>query len=158
LPTDAVDVMWFADAACTQGVDLRFANDGPPKTYLVVRPDDACAGPPKLYTRGGPLPLATFYTGRLGAGFAQSAAPTSASSLGDLVPLDACVAAREVVEDRGGRIASLALLADDGAREVISGYDTQRREPSWVPPSGWIGVSTPTWLPARFAWHYPSSL
>jgi hypothetical protein len=154
LPTDADDVNTFDDPDCTMPVDPTTT----PKTYLIVHRPHACDGPPVVYTAGPLVPIKALYVGAPGA-CAIQAGPSQAYRPGDPVPLDALVSARETVENRGGRIASLVLATDDGAREVIGGYDTDRKEASWVPPgNAWPGITDPTWLPSHFAWHWPNHL
>jgi hypothetical protein len=154
-PTDVAEVTGsFADPACTQPAYVQFTNQGPPKSYLLMRPLSACTGPPSLYERGPALSAKQSYFAQGGTCMPGASANVTLYGLGDPVPLDALARAHEEVENRGGRIASLVLVTDDGAREVIGGYDQERKEPSSAQSAGSFGMSSARWLPARFAWHY----
>ena len=125
---------------------MRSLPGGLTSAYVVVLPPHACAEPPVVYSLGALVSSGTLYEGAPSACSGGTLTNVPFYPAAATVPLDAFVRAREVVEDRGDRIASFTFVTDDGARQVVSGYDQERHEPSY--PSTLV-TSAPAWLPAH---------
>ncbi|MBL8626543.1 MAG: hypothetical protein JNK64_34825 [Myxococcales bacterium] len=111
----------FADPACTEPV---VSASGAEPAVLAV-PDDACASEPALFELG---PVAATHYRRDAGGACVVETAGLFHTLGPAIPLDRFAAATPTVEPAGGRIDGYALVADDGARQVIGGWDRDRGE------------------------------
>jgi hypothetical protein len=132
----------FADAACQEPVAI--APPEGPATYAIVRPRDACTGAPRIFKAGEAKRIVPRVFD--GTSCVRGPAEVLVQSLGEPVSLDAFVAGHEVVEVRGPRIATIVVVAADGARVEIGAYDRQRGQ-----PVRFDDRSSPRWVPARVA-------
>lgn len=132
----------YADAACAE----PWAASEAQAPFAVVTPRDACAGAPVVH-RTGPIEERTAFF-RDGDACVRAAFTVTMQPLREVIPADSFVAAHEQNERRDGRIDARVLVADDGARVTIGGFDRVRGEVV-APDDAADGLLR--WLPARVA-------
>jgi hypothetical protein len=139
----------FADADCK--TPLAAAPVDGAATYAIVRPKNACGTAPRVHRVGeSKRALARFLQDGV---CVAGDRPVLSYALGEEVPLDAFVRATEQAlppsdADTSARIASLMLVASDGAKMSLGGFDRERNEPGRVEnPSG----AAARWVPLRVA-------
>ncbi len=132
----------YADRSCSE----PWAAADVQAPFAVVTPRDACAGSPVVH-RTGPLEQrAAFF--RDGERCVRSTLTVSMQPLREVVPAESFVAAHEENEAREGRVDARVLVADDGARLTLAGFDRAREEVV-LPDDAADG--TLRWLPSRVA-------
>lgn len=137
----------FLDRACTMRAAFSGRSAaGAAATYAVIEPRDACATAPELHVARAPENRRAFLRDDDGA--CVEAESRDVQQLGDLLPPDTFVRAVEQVEPRDGRIATRALVGEDGSRRVVGGFDRARNEPVRVAT---FGDGSRRWAPARLA-------
>jgi len=151
----------FSDPECTNPLAAQrdgsagaiMNDDGTvasvPATYAITMPVDSCAAPLVIHHVGPPKESRPYLL--IDGECRRASASTTVYALTDEVPLASFVRATEVAEPRtGSRIMSHVLVAEDGARQTIGGFDPVRSEPVRFEDSG--ERSTPArWVPARVA-------
>jgi hypothetical protein len=139
----------FADARCTSPVALVRAAG--PASYLVVRPADACATPPRVH-RAAPVKFSFPYFLEGGA-CRGSRSPIATQAPAEELPLEGFVRAEERIEDPASslasspRIASLVAVAPDGTRAVVGAWDRERNEAVRLAAASTFS----RWVPSRVA-------
>jgi hypothetical protein len=136
---------YFADAACSVPLALPPASGN--ADYAILRPADACADRLSVMHALPATKRGVFVMNAGGCGKGNTSLTVQA--IGDAVPLDQFVSASEVAGDANGRIAPLALVTADGARQTIGGYDRDRKISVTATDPGSKG--DPRWFPARLA-------
>ncbi len=156
LPASALADGWFADAACSD--ELVEIPDVPagrtPAQSLVVAPDDACTQAPTVRALGPVFPTADAWYRKSDGSCVQGhggTRPATLRRIGDAVPLASFVHAGARVEPGSGGVDAVVLVADDGARLTLFGFDRARAE--------WAHAITDDdgqrrWWPVHVAYNY----
>lgn len=142
---------WYSDASCetvllTNGdCDRRFFRDKWANCDggAVVRNVGADFTPALAYAfqNGACVPVAEI----------TRPVPARMCEVGDEVPLDLFVSAREAIEQREGPVEALVLEAEDGARQVLGGYDAEN---SFAATPQQSADGTRRWMPYRVAYDF----
>jgi hypothetical protein len=141
LPVAAAENFAFADENCTiPTVDPAFNTDA---KYVIVRPDNACSAPLRMFTLGSAAVAEAFYLDH-GSCTALNIPGNQVYKADVEVSISDFVSAHEQPEATTRRIGALTAVSDDGAQQLLSGWDTQRQEASAPSPSA-------VWHPARVA-------
>lgn len=132
----------YADRLCAE----PWAATDVAAEHAVVLPADACAASPVVH-RAGPVETRSAWF-RDGERCARATTTVTMQPLAEVVPAESFVAAHEENARREGPIDARALVADDGARLVVGGFDRARGEVV-LPDDAADGLLR--WLPARVA-------
>ncbi len=132
----------YADSACSE----PWAAADAQAAFAIVTPRDACAASPVVH-RTGPIEVRTAFF-RDGERCVRAAFSVDMQPLREVVPAESFVAAHEENEGREGRVDARVLVADDGARITVGGFDRVRSEV--VAPDD-AADGTLRWLPSRVA-------
>lgn len=136
----------YADPSCTQR--LFEVPTGSAVSVVVDDPTRNCEQHPTVYSLGEPFEGMIYGVGVGGECFESGAAAAPLRRLGAPLPIDTFVRAVETKESTGGRLDRLVLVADDGARVVTGGFDTQRNE---AVEGGW-DEDEDRWVPRGIAY------
>lgn len=152
LPIDSVrhdatgSLAIYSDAGCTVPLALAPLSGGA-ASYVVTRGASSCAEHPRVYRA---LPPATgrpyFFDGTR---CVRASTSVAVQGLAEEVPLASFVSGMETVSALGGPISKLEIVASDGSRQAIGGFDEARKLAVETGDPG--GAGDRRWFPARLA-------
>jgi len=135
----------YLDGQCTEAVGVAPPSGGA-GAFAVVQPRDACTRAPVVYAARS-AELRRVYV-KEASGLCVLGDRIVVQPFGDRVPEGTFVRATEVAEVSPARIGARVLVAEDGARVVVGGYDRVRGEAVRV---GDAGDGEARWVPSRVA-------
>jgi hypothetical protein len=139
LPSNAGLIVEYSDPACTQ--PIVEVPDGMTPKEVVIAPDDTCAAFPTVRAIGAVVNVDTIYQRDSAGGcYEIFASGNVVREVGDEIPIDDFVRAVETETPARERIGRVDLVADDGARLAVAGYDEARRETvlPWTNGNRWL--------------------